>query len=197
MKNLKKISVGMGVVLLCGMAVALALRSPKPTEKADPPRTGALAKILSEPTKENVSHDVKMNMAELRDAVKSNPRDAKSAFELARLYYDGHNLSEAARFYELGLKTDRKNDSVRIDYSLCLYTLGKKAEAKRQNQIVLTHDPNNVEACYNMGAIHANDGAKDSAVIYWTRIMKNHPGGELEAKSKNNIEMLSGYVATK
>jgi Flp pilus assembly protein TadD len=150
------------------------------------------AALAPEPSKENVSGVVREKIEHLREVVARNPRDTRSAFELARLLQDGHDLAGAITYYELGLKTAGKDTNARIDYSLCLYQSGREEEALAQNRIVLRLDGTNAKALYNLGALHANRGTVDSARFYWRSLRELHPNEELSRAAEKNLEELSG-----
>lgn len=144
------------------------------------------------PTKENVSKVVREKIEHLKSVVARNPDDARSAFELAKMFQDGHNVPEAITYYEIGLKTDKHNAAARIDYSLCLYQSGRHQEAMAQNHAVLNDDPANPQALYNLGAIYANRAQGDSARLYWSRLIARHPKDELAEKARQNLKLLGG-----
>lgn len=144
------------------------------------------------PTKENVSKVVTEKIEHLKSVVARNPDDARTAFELAKMLQDGHNMPEAVKYYEVGLKSDKHNIAARIDYSLCLYQTGKHREAMAQNRAVLRDDPANPQALYNLGAIYANRAQSDSARYYWSKLVTVHPNDELAEKARKNLTLLGG-----
>lgn len=146
----------------------------------------------SEPSKENVSRMLKDEIDHLRALVGKDPKNTRAAFQLAQLLQDSHDSQAASVYYALGLKAAPKDNAARIDYSLCLYQLGKKTEAREQCRVVLHCDPANPPALFNLGAIFANEGVVDSARAYWSKLISRHPHDALAAKAQVHIKQLTG-----
>jgi cytochrome c-type biogenesis protein CcmH/NrfG len=189
-----KIYIVLGVVLTAALIIAVFIEkkhvnSPAPIamDQADFPQSSSDAET---PSRENVSQSVRDAMAHLRDLVQQNPTDTSALFELGRLLHGAHRAAEALQYYERGLQIDPDNVEARIDYSLCLFQNGNVQKAFEQNRIVLMRSPSNAMALYNLGAIHANGGAKDSAEYYWKRLGSLHPQDPLSAQARTNIDKL-------
>jgi cytochrome c-type biogenesis protein CcmH/NrfG len=148
------------------------------------------------PTKENVSQSVKETIDHLRQLVREDPDNTKNLVHLARMLQDAHNIQEAGEYYEKALTIDGDNDSARIDYALCLFEMRKAKEALAQTLAVLRHNPENEQALYNAGAIHANTGRADSAGVYWRKLVSLHPETELARRAKENIGKLKADGAS-
>ncbi len=149
------------------------------------------------PSKQNVNSTVRQTLEHLHQLVKENPNDSKMVFELARVLQDAHNIAEAIQYYKRGLELDVTNTVARIDYSLCLFEVGRTNDALEQTKLVLKRDPKNAQACYNAGAIYANIGMGDSAKVYWSRLVAAHPEDSLATKAKENIKKLSAITAAR
>ncbi len=154
--------------------------------------TSHLPGAVSKPSKENASKVFKEDIEHLRNVVRDDSSNSSVIFELARMLQDSHNSGEAVRYYALGLRVDPKNDSARIDYSLCLYGLGRASEARKQCAVVLHNDPANPQALFNIGAIYANSGAWDSARAYWGKLIMKHPAHELALRAQADLKTLEG-----
>jgi len=139
-----------------------------------------------------VSQSVKEKITHLRHIVDKDPRNSRAAFELAQLLQDSHDNREAAKFYARGLESDSLNNAARVDYALCLYEIGNMSDALEQSRIVLRNNPVHAEALFNVGAIFANSANRDSAEIYWSKLISNHPGHELADRAKDNLRLLRG-----
>jgi tetratricopeptide (TPR) repeat protein len=189
-----RIVIGIGVLLVVGLAI-VALQQNDDVQgdlTASPPPSP----VAPTPSKDNVSKTVQEKIGHLKDVVAKNPADSRTAFELARLLQDGHSTQEAIQYYEIGLKADARDIGARIEYSLCLYQLGREEDALKQNRIVLRGDGVNAQALFNIGAIHANRGMSDSAMYYWNRLITAHPGDALAVKAKENIKQLVNEKVT-
>jgi tetratricopeptide (TPR) repeat protein len=184
---------GSRIILLLGglLVVALVLVAIQREPVGQEAKEVAHSPVDPPPSKENVGKVVQERLAHLKEVVRKNPSDAKAAIELARTLQDGHDTSNAIIYYELGLKHDPKNIGARVDYSLCLYQIGRREEAFVQNLRVLKYDPSNAQALYNLGAIYGNAGRSDSASYYWNKLISLHPSGELSHQARQNLAQLS------
>ncbi len=190
-----RIVIGIGMLLAVGLAIVAFQQNDdvQGDSTASPPPPSPVAPA---PSKDNVSKTVQEKIGHLKDVVAKNPADSRTAFELARLLQDGHNTQEAIQYYEIGLKADARDNGARIDYSLCLYQLGREEDALKQNRIVLRSDGVNAQALFNIGAIHANRGVSDSAKYYWNKLITAHPGDALAVKAEENIKQLMNEKVT-
>jgi len=184
--------IGLGIILLAAVAVAVMVREESPRTAQSPTATPPPSEAA--PSKENVSSSVRETITHLRELVKNDPTNTRNILELARMLQNAHNTQEAADYYAKGLALGGGNDSARIDYSLCLFEMGRIKESLEQNRIVLRRNPRNSQALYNIGAIHANTGARDSAEVYWRRLISMHPSNELALRAQRNLESLKAHV---
>jgi tetratricopeptide (TPR) repeat protein len=192
------------VVLITGIAVgatflilvlARVMNGPGATTLPEVPGSSGklgFGSAASMPSKENVSGKLKDEIDHLRALVAKDPKNTRAAFQVAQLLQDSHDSQAASVYYALGLKSAPKDNAARIDYSLCLYQLGKKTEAREQCRIVLRSDPANAPALFNLGAIFANEGGVDSARAYWSKLISRHPNDALAAKAQEHITQLTG-----
>lgn len=192
MDLLSKIPLGTKVVIVAGLVLgcALTLIAIQVTPEVRPSKLVATSPVNPAPSKENVSKQVEQQIGHLKAVVSKNPKDARSALELARTLQDGHDLTGAQKYYQIALKADPKNLPARIDYSLCLYQSGREQEALGQNALVLRQDASNAQALYNLGAIYANRGRSDSARYYWKTLVAAHPDDELAKRAEGNLKQL-------
>ena len=192
----------MTIIIYIAFAVALAValiiavmtqHEPGVTPPAPPAEMGKLPVSPSKeeaPSKENASQNIKDATAHLRELVEKDPTNAATMLELARFLQNAHHPGEALAYYEKGLRIDPGNVDARIDYSLCLFETGRGQDALEQNRIVLKHDPGNTKALYNIGAVHANTGLRDSAEFYWKRLISMHPEDTLSEHARASISRL-------
>ncbi len=187
-----------GLVLTAGLVIAIIAQRDQ-VNVASVPATNPHPEFSSDaaPSKENVAAGVRKKADELRHIIEQNPNDAKRVFELARLQQDSHNMGEAVKLYERGLKIQPANHDARIDYSVCLFESGKKAEALVQTRMVLRSEPGNAKALYNAGALYGNKGVPDSARMYWNKLMAIHPEDDLALQAKKNLDRLGSSIGSK
>ena len=189
-----KIYVGLALLLAAGLIIAVMTRE-NPTDIPAPPHSemGKLPVSPSEPeapSKENASQNVKDAIAHLKDLVAKDPTNAATMLELATVLQNAHQPGEALAYYKKGLLIDPNNIDARIDYSLCLFETNHVMDALEQNRIVLQRDPGNPKALYNIGALHANTGLRDSAEMYWKRLIATHPDDTLSRQARASISRL-------
>ncbi len=182
------------LVLVAAVTIAVLLRDkPKDSPATASEGHGQLPSSPHEsdqPSKENASQNVKDAITHLRKLVKDDPTNTDTMFELARLLQNSHNPTEALTYYKKGLRIKPDRVDARIDYSLCLFETGRGQDALEQNRIIIRHDPTNAKALYNIGAVHANTGLKDSAEFYWSRLISIHPDDDLAKQARANIGKL-------
>lgn len=181
-----------GALLISALVIAVIAQRDRGEVATVPtvdPHTGLSSDPV--PSKENVSESVKLKAGELRHIIERDPDDATRVFELARLLQDSHNMGEAATLYERGLTLRPEDHDARVDYAVCLFESGRKADALVQTRRVLRADPGNAKALYNAGALHGNNGIRDSAQFYWEKLMRMHPDDDLAAQAKANLGRLA------
>jgi tetratricopeptide (TPR) repeat protein len=185
-----------GIVLMWAILMFVGARHSHPNGDPPPPRsdTPTFGHAAPVPTKDNVRNVLKDELEHLHHVVDKDPENPRALFQLAALLQDSHNNQEAANYYVRGLALNPDNNASRIDYSLCLHALGKTDEALTQNRIVLKHDPSNIQALFNIGALFANRGVRDSAVTYWTKLIAKHPGESLASQARENLSRVTGKV---
>ena len=203
MDILKNLSVSTKILISVGAILGLALSvialetttgvRPLKVSSLSPmgPGSSKASPVAPAPTRENVSKRVEEQIAHLKAVVAKNPSDARSAIDLARTLQDGHNLKDALKYYEIGLKADPRSIDARVDYSFCLYQSGKEQEALTQSAIILRWDATNPHALFNLGSIYANRGQGDSARFYWKSLISAHPRDELAKKADEYLKQLT------
>jgi cytochrome c-type biogenesis protein CcmH/NrfG len=187
-RGMKKISIAVAAGIIVIVMAAFVFMINSPGKRAEPQSSSD--KVV--PSKENVSQGVKERIEHLRQVIEKNPEDARTMFALAQLLQDAHNLQDAVKYYAQALLLNPTNTSARIDYALCLHEIGKDDDAFVQTRWVLRDDAANAQALYNMGALHANGSGRDSAVAYWSKLIKLHPHDELATKARENLKALTG-----
>lgn len=194
MDFLKKLSLSTKVIgsVAILLATGLTVVAIQWESEIKSPRAATISPVAPEPSKENVGKQVQQRIEHLKKVVAKNPLEWNTAFELARMLQDGHDLPGALSYYEVGLKSNPKNVEGRVDYSLCLYQSGKEQESFKQNRMVLLQDESNAHALYNLGAIYGNRGLSDSATYYWGKLITAHPRDDLSKKAKENLKQLGG-----
>ncbi|MEZ5363852.1 MAG: tetratricopeptide repeat protein [Bryobacterales bacterium] len=87
---------------------------------------------------------------------------------------------------------DPSNLEARLELGRALWgESGDREGAAQATAELLEIDPNNVDALYNMGAIHANRGQKKKAIEYWQRAAGD-PASPSVQNAQNGLRVLGG-----
>ncbi len=93
--------------------------------------------------------------------IEENPEDLDAVLSLANEYYDmrEHTGSVAQAelaltYYERYLQAQPDSDDVRVDLAITKYVLGDTDEAIQEVTVVLSEDPDHVNANYNLGIFY-------------------------------------------
>jgi len=127
--------------------------------------------IGNTPGKENVSDDYRKKMAELKDAVDKNPSDTLAMRNYADFLSASHKMNEAIQYYEKILNTNPKRTDIYFSLALIYYNKQDLVMCEEVNNKVLTYDPKNQMALYNLGAIAATQGRTDKAREFWNKVV--------------------------
>jgi len=127
--------------------------------------------IGNTPGKENVSDDYRKKMAELKDAVDKDPSDTLAMRNYADFLSASHKMNEAIQYYEKILNINPKRTDIYFSLALIYYNKQDLVKCEEVNNKVLTYDPKNQMALYNLGAIAATQGRTDKAREFWNKVV--------------------------
>jgi len=133
------------------------------------------------PGKENVSEEYRKKLAELEKDVNENPTDTVKLRNYADFLAASHKMNEAIPYYEKILEINPKRADVRFALAVIYYNKQDFAKCENENKKVLTFDPKNQMALYNLGAIAATQGRKDKAKEFWNEVIS------IDAKSETGM----------
>jgi tetratricopeptide (TPR) repeat protein len=142
------------------------------------------------PGKENVSEEYKKKLAGLKEAVDKNPSDTLAMREYADYLSASHKMKEAIPYYEKILKINPKSADVHFSLAVIYYNLQDFKKCEEENNKVLTFDPNNQMALYNLGAIAATQGKKDKAKEFWKKVISINAETETGKLAAESISKL-------
>jgi tetratricopeptide (TPR) repeat protein len=125
----------------------------------------------STPGKENVSEEYRKRLAELKDAVDRNPSDTLVIREYADFLSASHKMNEAITYYEKILEINPKRTDIYFSLALIYYNKQDFLKCEESNNKVLSYEPKNQMALYNLGAIAATQGKKDKAKEFWNKVI--------------------------
>ena len=144
----------------------------------------------SSPGKENVSEEYKKKLAELEQAVKNNPRDTTALKSYADYLSASHKMNEAITYYEKILDINRKRSDVYFALALIYYNKQDFVKCEEVNVKVLSFDPENQMALYNIGAIAASQGNKEKAKEFWNKVLTINSESETGKLAKESLGKL-------
>lgn len=93
----------------------------------------------------------------LRDAVKTDPKNAAAWTNLGNALMDGSQFADAVEAYTKALDLDPKNVDVRVDRGTCYRGLGKFDKAVEDYRKGVEINPKHVNAYRNLAVVQAID----------------------------------------
>jgi tetratricopeptide (TPR) repeat protein len=144
--------------------------------------------IGNTPGKENVSEEYRKKLAEFKEAVDKNPSDTLAMRNYADFLSASHKMNEAIPYYEKILQINSKRTDIYFSLALIYYNKQDFAKCEEVNKEVLSFDPSNQMALYNIGAIAATQGNKEKAKEFWNQVVSINAESET---GKLAIESLS------
>ncbi len=144
-----------------------------------------------EPSSENVSHSFFRRRKELDDLIEDNPADTTSIRLLAMLLQDAHQLEEAGMWYETYLEFRTSGRQVWLDLASVYAAEMNWDDAVSAMQRMLKIFPEDPAGQYNLGAIHANQGAFDEAKSWWLKVSLQSDDTELRDRAIEALNSLA------
>ncbi len=143
------------------------------------------------PGKENVSEEYKRKLAGLKEAVDNNPSDTLAMREYADFLSASHKMNEAITYYEKILKVDSKRSDIYFSLAIIYYNKQDLAKCEDVNNEVLSYEPKNQMALYNLGAIAATQGKNEKAKELWKKVVSIDEESETGKLAKESLGKLS------
>ena len=142
------------------------------------------------PGKENVSEEYRKKLAELKEAVDSNPSDTLAMRNYADFLSASHKMDDAILYYNKILEINPKRSDIYFSLALIYYNKQDFAKCENENNKVLSYDPKNQMALYNLGAIAATQGKKDKAKEFWNKVVSINADSETGKLAKESLGKL-------
>ncbi len=142
------------------------------------------------PGKENVSEEYNKKLARLKEAVVNKPSDTLAIREYADFLSASHKMNEAIPYYEKILDINPKRADVRFALAVIYFNKQDYQKCEDENKMVLTFEPKNQMALYNLGAIAATRGNKEKAKEFWNTVLSidaNSETGKLATESLSKL----------
>jgi len=148
------------------------------------------AKQTGEPDASNVSHSFRVELAELSAHLDANPGDTAALARTALLLHGGHEAEDAIEYYERYLAEGGARRDVLLGMAGASADAKRWEAAERAMVALLDTSPDDAEAMYNLGAVHANRGNYEIARSWWERVRDLGQDPTLAAKAATSLERL-------
>ncbi len=143
------------------------------------------------PGKENVSEEYRKRLADLKEAVDKNPSDTLAMRNYADFLSASHKMNEAISYYEKILEVNPKRADIYFSLALIYYNKQDFLKCEEANIKVLSFEPKNQMALYNLGAIAATQGKKDKAKEFWNKVISIDAKSETGKLAQESLGKLS------
>ncbi|MDH4043455.1 MAG: tetratricopeptide repeat protein [Gemmatimonadota bacterium] len=156
------------------VAVVVSLRQPSLPSAARSPHP-AFAKAAdgrpeAVPDRGNVSHEFRAEVAALEARLTSTPSDTAALVRLGSLLLTAHQPATAIPYLERYTAINPTNWEIWLQLVTAYGALNDWDKALEATMAMLAIWPNDPEAMYNVGAIHANQGEYQEARRWWERV---------------------------
>ncbi|MDX2129378.1 MAG: hypothetical protein SFU91_10120 [Chloroherpetonaceae bacterium] len=108
----------------------------------------------------------------------------------ANLYDDAEQDSLAAIFYQKSLDIDPLKTDVRVDFAICLLSIGDFDGGKREMERAVRDNPSHQKANLNVGIIYLQTNEITKARGFWEKALKINPSNDAGSRAK---ELLDTY----
>ena len=135
----------------------------------------------------------------LTTILKSDPKNATAAFQLANVYFDAERFSDAIPWYERGLQAEPNNPDASTDLGVSYYYTGQTDRALQQFERSLKINPKHTKTMLNQGIVLAF-GKQDlkGAAEAWKRVVELAPDSPEGQAARRGLEGIAsaGHPAT-
>jgi len=137
---------------------------------------------------DNPEHELK----ELAVQLQKKPGHTPVLLRMAQLERDKGALDDAAGHLRDAIKGEPSSQEAHLELGRLLYERNDVGGAIAETEKVLTLNPKQVDALYNLGAIYANLGNAERARSYWSRAVAADPVAESSRKAQDGLKKLTG-----
>ncbi len=177
------------VIVFCAGVAFILLRNRHAIETAPEPVQSVTKGVPNEtaPSKENVVPVYQEKVNQLKVSVEKNPSNAAHIASLARLLMDGHQTSDAIRYFEQAIILQPKNDSLLFDLSVCYYNEKKYDKAMETTEKILRFKKDNPKALYNKAMLLATKGNTGEAEKVLKHLIDIAPNSDEAVQAKTHF----------
>jgi tetratricopeptide (TPR) repeat protein len=170
-------------------SVSLGSGSAAPPLPLSPENPHAAAGVVASNGPE-VTAAFEQRVAALETRLRDSPDDLAALLELARLLHDGHRVQKAVALYRRAIELEPTAGQPYYDLASAHADLGDWAAARTILQERLTGSPGDAVAMYDLGAVEANAGDPDSAILWWQRSRETTTDTDLKTRADAAISQL-------
>jgi tetratricopeptide (TPR) repeat protein len=125
----------------------------------------------------------------LMTVIKSDPKNAGAAVQLANTYFDAERYPDAIKWYEESLKIDPSNPDASTDLGVSFYYTGQTDRALQQFTQSLKLNPKHTKTLLNQGIVLAF-GKQDlaGAQAAWKQVVELAPGSAEAQAAQRALE---------
>jgi len=142
------------------------------------------------PGRQNVSEEYKQKLTELEAQVNENPSDTLALRQYADYLAASHKMKEAIPYYQKILKINPKRPDIYFSLAIIYYNEQDFKKCREVNETVISFEPQNQMALYNLGAVAATQGKKEEAREYWNKVISIDAETETAKLAQESISRL-------
>src|SRR5579871_5253029 len=169
----KWIVMGASLVLI-GLVSAFLLKVATHSGTATAPKAAAVVS-------DNPEHELK----ELAVQLQKKPGHTPVLLRMAQLERDKGALDDAAGHLREAIQGEPSSQDAHLELGRLLYERRDVNGAIAETEKVLSLNPKQVDALYNLGAIYANLGDAERARSYWSRAVVADPAADSSRKAQD------------
>jgi len=110
--------------------------------------------------------------------------------QIADLFYDTANWSEAVVHYRAAIRRDSSLSTAMVDLGVCYYNLSRPDLAEEMFQLALKRDPHQPVALFNLGIVAETRGDDQAALQYYHRSLESGPPDNLKQTLQDRMSAL-------
>lgn len=137
---------------------------------------------------DNPDHELK----ELAVQLEKKPGHIPVLIRMAQIERDKGQLDDAAGHLREAVKNEPSNQDAHLELGRLLYERNDVAGSIAETEKVLSLNPKQVDALYNLGAIYANLGNSQRARSYWSKAVEIDPAADSGKKARAGLVKLGG-----
>lgn len=143
------------------------------------------------PDRGNVSHEFRVEVAALEEGLNNAPSDTVALARLGSLLHMAHQPAKAIPYLERYTAINQTNREVWFQLVAAYGALENWGKALETTMAILASWPDDPEAMYNVGAIHANQGDYEEARRWWERVRDQGTDSALAGTATASLRRLS------